>query len=98
MSPNLPSTCLWPINQRLLPPVEQLAPPQLTFFGIAVIVATSTLLVFPSYTFYLTLAWDPTRKAGVRNAPGTGAGVATALPGGAPAGRAQVSPFAAILV
>lgn len=72
MSPNLPSTCLWPTSQLLLPPVKLLAPPQLAFFGIAVIAVRSTPLMFLSYRFYLILAWDPTRKAGTRNAPGQG--------------------------
>ena len=54
--------------------------------------------MFPSYRFYLILARDTTRKAGMRNPPSTGAGVATALLGGAPAGRAQVSQFEEILV
>lgn len=96
MSPNLPPTCLWPINQLLLSPVKQLTPPQLAFFGVTVTAIRSTPLMRPSYRFYLILAWDPTRKADMRKA--LGAGIATALLGGAPAGRAQVSQFAGILV
>lgn len=97
MFPNLPSTWLWPINQ-LLSPVDQLTPPQLAFFGVAVITIRSIPLIFSSYRFYLTSAWDPTRKAGISNAPGAAPGLATALLGGNLAGRAHVSQFAEILV
>lgn len=88
-----------PTHEPLSPSTnKEVAPPQLALFGIAAIAIRSAPLMFPSSKVYLILAWDPTRRAGMRNAPGAGAGVAIALLVGPPAGRAQVSQFAEILV
>lgn len=72
MSPNVPSAYLWIMNQFLLPPLEQLTPPQVAFLGCNCHNINSTdvfqLQALPHP------AWDPTRKAGMRNAHRAGTG------------------------